>query len=94
MNIANSLVGLALCVTCFMAHAEKITIAAAADLKFAMDDLVATFNKANPADKVEATYGLSGKFNTQIQQGAPYDMFFSADIAFPRGIAQSRLGSL
>ncbi len=93
MNIANSLVGLALCVTCFMAHAEKITIAAAADLKFAMDDLVATFNKANPADKVEATYGSSGKFNTQIQQGAPYDMFFSADIAFPRELLKAGLAA-
>ena len=93
MNIANSLVGLALCVTCFMAHAEKITIAAAADLKFAMDDLVATFNKANPDDKVEATYGSSGKFNTQIQQGAPYDMFFSADIAFPRELLKAGLAA-
>jgi len=76
-----------------MAHAEKITIAAAADLKFAMDDLVATFNKANPADKVEATYGSSGKFNTQIQQGAPYDMFFSADIAFPRELLKAGLAA-
>ena len=89
MKIAKLLVGLTLCVTCFMAHAEKITIAAAADLKFAMDDLITTFNKANTADKVEVTYGSSGKFNTQIQQGAPYDMFFSADIAFPRELAKA-----
>lgn len=93
MNIAKSLVGLVLCVTCFVAHAEKITIAAAADLKFAMDDLVSTFNKANTADKVEVTYGSSGKFNTQIQQGAPYDMFFSADIAFPRELLKAGLAA-
>lgn len=93
MNIAKPLLGLALCITCFMAHAEKITIAAAADLKFAMDDLVTTFNKANAADKVDVTYGSSGKFNTQIQQGAPYDMFFSADIAFPRELLKAGLAA-
>lgn len=71
------------------AHAEKITIAAAADLKFAMDEIVTTFKKANPTDKVEVIYGSSGKFHTQIQQGAPYDLYFSADIAFPRKLAKA-----
>lgn len=66
------------------AHAEKITVAAAADLKFAMDEIVVTFKKANPGDDVDVVYGSSGKFHTQIQQGAPYDIFFSADIGFPR----------
>jgi molybdate transport system substrate-binding protein len=71
------------------AHAQKITVAAAADLKFAMDEIVATFKKTNPADEVEVVYGSSGKFQTQIQQGAPYDLFFSADIAFPRALARA-----
>lgn len=69
------------------AHAEKITIAAASDLKFAMDEIVALFKAANPADEIAVIYGSSGKFHTQIQQGAPYDLFFSADIAFPRELA-------
>jgi molybdate transport system substrate-binding protein len=68
-------------------HAEKIMIAAAADLKFAMDEIAAEFRKANPADVVEVIYGSSGKFHTQIQHGAPYDLYFSADIAFPRELA-------
>jgi molybdate transport system substrate-binding protein len=71
------------------AHAEKITIAAAADLKFAMDEIVSSFRKANPADKVEVIYGSSGKFHTQIQRGAPYDLYFSADIGFPRELAKA-----
>ncbi|WP_374554717.1 molybdate ABC transporter substrate-binding protein [Aquitalea pelogenes] len=71
------------------AHAEKVTIAAAADLKFAMDEIVATFKKATPADDVDVVYGSSGKFQTQIQQGAPYDLFFSADITFPRELAKA-----
>lgn len=75
------------------AHAEKATIAAAADLKFAMDEIVATFKKANPADEVEVIYGSSGKFHTQIQQGAPYDLYFSADIGFPRELAKAGLAA-
>jgi molybdate transport system substrate-binding protein len=71
------------------AHAEKITVAAAADLKFAMDEIVTTFKKANPADEVEVIYGSSGKFHTQIQNGAPYDLYFSADIAFPRELVKA-----
>lgn len=74
---------------CASAHAEKITIAAAADLKFAMDEIVVEFKKSNPSDDVEVIYGSSGKFHTQIQQNAPYDLYFSADIAFPRELAKS-----
>jgi len=65
---------------------EKITIAAAADLKFALDEIVVLFNKAHPADQVETVYGSSGKFHTQIQQGAPFDLYFSADIGYPRAL--------
>ncbi|MDX2218669.1 MAG: molybdate ABC transporter substrate-binding protein [Burkholderiales bacterium] len=71
------------------AHAEKITIAAAADLKFAMDEIVTAFKQANAADEVEVIYGSSGKFHTQIQQNAPYDLYFSADIGFPRELAKA-----
>lgn len=71
----------------FSAHAEKLTVAAAADLKFAMDELVVTFRKSNPNDEVDVVYGSSGKFYAQIQQGGPYDMFFSADIGFPKALA-------
>jgi molybdate transport system substrate-binding protein len=71
------------------ARAEKITIAAAADLKFAMDEIVSTYKKTNSADEIDVVYGSSGKFQTQIQQGAPYDLYFSADISFPRELAKN-----
>ena len=71
------------------AHAgEKITIAAAADLKFALDEIVVLFSKAHSADRVETIYGSSGKFQTQIRQGAPFDLYFSADIAYPRALKE------
>lgn len=62
----------------------KVMIAAAADLKFAMDEIAAEFRKARADDEVEVVYGSSGKFHTQIQQGAPFDIFFSADVGFAR----------
>jgi molybdate transport system substrate-binding protein len=70
-------------------HAEKVTIAAAADLKFAMDEIVTAFMVNSPGDTIDVIYGSSGKFQTQIQQGAPYDLYFSADIAFPRELAKT-----
>lgn len=70
------------------AQAEKITIAAAADLKFAMDEIVAAFKTTNPSDEFNVVYGSSGKFRTQIRQGAPYDLYFSADINFARELAK------
>lgn len=75
------------------AYAEKITVAAAADLKFAMDEILVGFKKSQPGSEVEVVYGSSGKFHTQIQQGAPYDLFFSADIAYPRELAKRNLAA-
>lgn len=70
-------------------HAEKVTIAAAADLKFAMDEIAAMFKQAHPDDQVDIVYGSSGKFHSQIQNGAPYDLYFSADIVFARKLAKA-----
>lgn len=75
------------------AHAEKITIAAAADLKFAMDEIVTGFKQNRPGNEVEVIYGSSGKFHTQIQQGAPYDLYFSADISYPRELAKTGMAA-
>lgn len=72
-----------------VACAETITVAAASDLKFAMDGIVAAFNQAHPADDVQVVFGSSGKFQSQIRQGAPYDVFFSADLAFPQQLVDS-----
>lgn len=69
--------------------AGKITLAAAADLKFAMDDIAVEFRRDNPYDTVEIVFGSSGKFYTQIREGAPFDLFFSADISYPRGLVDS-----
>ena len=57
----------------------EIRVAAAADLKFAMDELGMQFEKQT-GTKVNVTYGSSGNFLAQIENGAPFDIFFSADM--------------
>lgn len=75
------------------AHAEEITVAAAADLKFAMDEIVTNFEHAHPSDTINVVYGSSGKFRTQIAQGAPYDLYFSADIQYAQSLVDANLAS-
>ena len=98
MKVLHTLLFVVTLLISISAYAEKLTVAAAADLKFAMDEIISLFKKNNPGEEVDVIYGSSGKFHTQIQQGAPYDLFFSADIAFPRqlvkaGFAASELRS-
>ncbi len=76
-----------------VAATGSITIAAAADLKFAMDDIVTAFKQAHPTDTVQVVYGSSGQFYTQIRQGAPFDLYFSADLAYPQALARAGLAA-
>jgi molybdate transport system substrate-binding protein len=71
-------------------HAQKIRVAAAADLKFAIQDVAAQFEKQS-GTKVDVTYGSSGNFFSQLQNGAPFDLFFSADIDYPRKLEAAGL---
>jgi len=63
--------------------AEEITIAAASDLQSAMPEVASAFEKQT-GTKVKVIYGSSGNFFQQIQNGAPFDMFFSANLDFPK----------
>lgn len=71
--------------------APPLRIAAAADLRFALDELVVAWMAAHPEARVEPTYGSSGSFFAQIEQGAPFDLFFSADIDYPRRLVEAGL---
>lgn len=68
-----------------------VRVAAAADLRFAMDDLVAAWRTAQTDTLVEPTYGSSGTFFAQISQGAPFDAYFSADAEYPRELEKAGL---
>lgn len=72
------------------AQQKEIRIAAAADLKFAMRELSERFEKQT-GTKVNLTYGSSGNFFSQMQNGAPFDLFFSADIEYPQKLEAAGL---
>jgi len=67
----------------FSVHAERFIIAAASDLRFALDDVIEIYRKDYPDHELEVIYGSSGKMTSQIINGAPYDIFFAADISYP-----------
>ena len=72
------------------AAAQEITVAAAADLQFAMQDIAARFQKET-GKTLKVTYGSSGNFFAQLQNGAPFDMFFSANLDYPKKLEAAGL---
>jgi molybdate transport system substrate-binding protein len=71
-------------------NAQEIRVAAAADLKFALDELDAQYEKQT-GKKIDVSYGSSGNFFAQIQNGAPFDLLLSADIEYPRKLEAAGL---
>lgn len=72
------------------AQQTRLRIAAAADLQSAMDDLAKQFEQQTH-NKLDVTYGSSGNFFSQILNGAPFDLFFSADLAYPQKLTEAKL---
>lgn len=70
---------------------RRLTIAAAADLRFALDEALAPLRAAQPGATIDVVYGSSGKLTTQIRNGAPFDVFLSADIVFARQLHDAGL---
>ena len=72
------------------AQSQAIKVAAASDLQFAMPALAAQFEKET-GHRVDVTFGSSGNFFTQIRSGAPFDVFLSADVSYPRQLEAAGL---
>ncbi|HEY7532568.1 MAG TPA: molybdate ABC transporter substrate-binding protein, partial [Nitrospiraceae bacterium] len=68
----------------------ELTVAAASDLSFAFKELVPAFEQQT-GDHVKLTLGSSGNFYAQIQNGAPFDLYFSADIEYPKKLLEAEL---
>lgn len=83
VNLRRLLAAAIICMAAGFAHAQEITIAAAADLQSVMQEIAIRFQKET-GKTVKPTYGSSGNFFQQIQNGAPFDMFFSANLDFPK----------
>lgn len=82
-----------LAVTLFLAShlsAEELSVAAASDLNFALRDIAAAYQHTT-GNNLKISFGSSGNFFAQIRNGAPFDIFFSADIDFPRQLEAAAL---
>lgn len=70
---------------------REITVAAASDLQFALDDILNEFRTARPDLQPRVSYGSSGNFFAQISRGAPFDVFLSADVEYITRLEVERL---
>jgi molybdate transport system substrate-binding protein len=68
---------------------RTLTVAAASDLQAALPELIRRFERDARAS-VTVSFGSSGNFFAQIQNGAPYDVYFSADIDYPRQLVANK----
>jgi molybdate transport system substrate-binding protein len=70
-----------------------VRVAAASDLRFVLEQAIAGLARLDSRLKVEATYGSSGNLHAQLQQRAPFDLFLSADVEYPRDLVAKGIGS-
>jgi molybdate transport system substrate-binding protein len=74
------------------APGPPVRIAAASDLRFALEEAVTAFGALHPAVRIEAVYGSSGNFFAQIRGGAPFDVFLSADFEYAQRLHAEGIG--
>jgi molybdate transport system substrate-binding protein len=72
---------------------KTVAVAAAANLKTAAEALKKGFEAVHPGVEVTLTFGASGTFFSQIQNGAPFDLFLSADRDYPAKVIAAGLGA-
>src|SRR6266536_209510 len=89
-HMSRNLLTCALLLASVLCGAQEITVAAAADLQFALQDIASRFQK-DSGHAVKLVFGSSGNFFAQIQNGAPFDIYFSADIDYPKRLEAAGL---
>ena len=73
--------------------AKPITIAVAANVSYAIDDLRSAFGRLHPDIETRVVLGSSGKLTAQIRYGAPYDILMSADMRYPSALYDEGLAA-
>ncbi len=73
--------------------AGSINIAVAANVSYAIEELKAEFGKIYPDIKVNVTLGSSGKLTAQIVHGAPYGLFMSANMLYPKRLYKKNIAT-
>ena len=76
------LIGLVFAAICTVS-AQKVNVAAAANLRYVLEEIKGEYQKENPQSKINITYGSSGNLVQQIINGAAFDLFLAADNNFP-----------
>lgn len=76
------ILGAAIITSCKKEDTKKLTIATAENVQFAMQELIEEFTQETGIE-TEIIHGSSGKLLAQIMEGAPYDVFVSADMKYP-----------
>ena len=82
---------LSLTTVSILAETATVQVAAAADLVYCLDELTTIFHQQQPSIDLKLTTGSSGNFCTQIEQGAPFDIFLSADVGYPKRLVAEGL---
>ena len=70
-----------------------LAVAAAGDLRGTLEEVKRAFEDRQPGTRIDLSFGASGSLAAQIQQGAPFDVFLSADVGFPDQLRQAGLVS-
>ena len=68
-----------------------LRIAAAADLRYALDDLIKAFRQGHGNVRIEPSYGSSGTFYSELLNRAPFDLYLSADLEYPKKLSEQEL---
>ncbi|MDD4968777.1 MAG: molybdate ABC transporter substrate-binding protein [Paludibacter sp.] len=85
------IISLAIVFATLSVSAQKVTIAAAANLRYVLEEIKTAYVKQNPKAKVNLTFGASGMLVQQIMNGATYDLFMAADTEFPLKLKEKGL---
>lgn len=72
---------------------RTVRVAAASDLKYVLDEARARLARRDSSIRVEPAYGSSGNFHAQMRQRAPFDLYLSADVEYPRALVAAGIGS-
>ncbi len=72
-------------------YSQKLTIAAAADLRYALTEVTAKYKEVDSSYKIDLIFGSSGNLYQQIVNQAPFDIYFSADNSYPQKLEEQKL---
>ncbi len=75
----------------FFLLAKDVKVAAAANVGYALEEIVKLYKMAYPHSDIKITIGSSGKLAAQIENGAGYDIFLSADTSYPKRLYEKNL---